>query len=70
MRQDQIAEIWEDEPRHYANQRIGRYAIKNIRERLQLMYHDEFELNIESDVGKGTVVTLCIPFQREEKSWH
>lgn len=62
MRQDQIAEIWEEEPADYAKQRIGGYAIKNIRERLQLFYHDKFELNIKSDVGKGTVVTLSVPF--------
>lgn len=62
MRQDQIAEIWEEEPANYAKHRIGRYAIKNIRERLQLMYRDQFELTIESDVGKGTIVTLSVPF--------
>lgn len=61
MRQDQIDAIWEEEPKNYAKQRIGRYAIKNIRERLELKYHDRFSLEIQSDVGKGTVVILKIP---------
>ena len=64
MRQDQIDDIWEEEPAQYARQRIGRYAIKNIKERLELRYHGDFELEIQSDVGKGTTVILCIPFEK------
>ena len=63
MRQDQIDDIWEEEPAQYARQRIGRYAIKNIKERLELRYHGDFKLEIQSDVGKGTTVILCIPFE-------
>lgn len=63
MRQDQIEAIWEDESRDYAKQRIGRYAIRNIRERLQLRYHDQFSLEIRSSIGKGTVVILKIPYE-------
>lgn len=66
MRQDQIDEIWEEEPIQYAKQRIGRYAIKNIKERLQLKYHDDFSLEIQSDVGKGTTVTLIVPYEEEK----
>ncbi|MBO5460808.1 MAG: sensor histidine kinase [Ruminococcus sp.] len=66
MRQDQIDAIWEEEPEYYRRQRIGRYAIKNIRERLELKYRENFKLEIQSDVGKGTVVTLMIPFVEEE----
>lgn len=65
MRQDQIDAIWEEEGRQYANQRIGRYAIKNIKERLELMYNSAFRLSIESSVGKGTKVVLMIPFKEE-----
>ncbi len=65
MRQDQIEAIWEEESRDYAKQRIGRYAIKNIRERLQLRYHDRFSLEIQSSIGKGTVVILKIPYEEE-----
>lgn len=67
MRQDQIDAIWEEEPVNYAKQRIGRYAIKNIRERLQLKYHEDFKLEIQSDIGKGTTVILRIPY--EEAIW-
>lgn len=66
MRQDQIDAVWEEEQDNYAKQRIGRYAIKNIRERLRLKYHENFKLEIQSDVGKGTTVTLIIPCEEEE----
>lgn len=66
MRQDQIDEIWEEEPDRYRKQRIGRYAIKNIRERLQLKYRDDFKLEILSDVGKGTTVILTVPLEEGE----
>ena len=67
MRQDQIDKIWEKEPAHYAKQRIGRYAIKNIKERLQLKYHDGFSLEIKSEKGKGTTVILKIPYEEGTK---
>lgn len=68
MRQDQIDAIWEEEPVNYAKQRIGRYAIKNIRERLQLKYHEDFKLEIQSDIGKGTTVILRIPYEEGVKA--
>lgn len=66
MSQSQIDAIWqgETESKDYSRQRIGRYAIKNIKERLQLKYQDNFILHIESNVGKGTRVLLCIPRQK------
>lgn len=65
MSQSQIDAIWdgESESKDYARQRIGRYAIKNIKERLELKYQEKFTLRIESSVGKGTKVILCIPRQ-------
>lgn len=66
MRQDQIDAIWEEKEQQYAKQRIGRYAIKNIKERLQLKYKDNFSLEIMSQVGHGTTVILSIPFEGEE----
>lgn len=65
MRQDQIDALWEEEPARYAKQRIGRYAIKNIRERLKLKYQDDFSLEIKSNIGKGTTVILIIPYEEE-----
>lgn len=65
MRQDQIDAIWEEEPEQYRKQRIGRYAIKNIRERLLRKYGDDFSLEIQSEVGKGTRVILKVPYEEE-----
>lgn len=65
MRQDQIDAIWEEEPDRYRKQRIGRYAIKNIRERLQRKYQEDFTLDIQSEVGKGTLVTLIVPYEED-----
>lgn len=66
MNQKQIAEIFQEEPTQYARQRIGRYAIKNIRERLELKYGKNFKLEITSRVGKGTCVVLMIPLEGGE----
>lgn len=63
MNKEQLASLWESEPANYSKVRIGRYAIKNIRERLQLRYHDAFHLEILSDVGRGTTVILEVPYE-------
>lgn len=70
MNQKQIDEIYEVEPVRYSKQRIGRYAIKNIKERLKLKYQDHFKLEIVSEVGKGTTVILRLPLEKREESCH
>ncbi|MGM9589770.1 MAG: sensor histidine kinase [Faecousia sp.] len=65
MTQEQLDGLWKTETAQYANHRIGRYAIRNIRERLQLRYQDRFRLDIRSAVGKGTTVVLMIPFEED-----
>ena len=65
MSQSQIDEIWEEEPDAYRKQRIGRYAIKNIRERLERRYKEDFILEIKSEVGKGTTVILELPCEEK-----
>lgn len=65
MTREQIDRVWRNEPERYAKQRIGRYAIRNIRERLQLIYKDNFKLYIQSIVGKGTRVTIILPFKED-----
>lgn len=68
MTEEQLAKIWEPETnKAYSGQRIGRYAIYNVKERLRLKYGDAFQLKIESKVGKGTQVTLVIPAGEEEE---
>lgn len=63
MTKEQLEAIWkEGDSRKYAGQRIGRYAIKNVKERLELKYHDDYELKVQSEVGQGTLVTIRIPF--------
>jgi two-component system sensor histidine kinase YesM len=62
MSKEQLSEIFEQrEAKEYSSQRIGRYAIKNVKERLNLKYHSDFRLDITSQVGIGTVVTIMIP---------
>ena len=71
MSEEQMEAIWDKaDTRRYASQRIGRYAIKNVKERLELIYHDDYELRIESRVGQGTAVTISIPCGLEENRQH
>lgn len=64
MSPEQIKSIWEvPDTKRYAGQRIGRYAIKNVKERLNLKYRSEFKLEIESARGVGTRVTIRIPWE-------
>lgn len=62
MSKEQMEAIWDTaDTRKYASQRIGRYAIKNVKERLELIYRENYELGIESTVGQGTTVTISVP---------
>ena len=47
-------------------ERIGHYAIRNVRDRLALKYGNEYELKIESEPGLGTTVTIGIPIPVRE----
>ncbi len=71
MNDEQLEAIWDQEDtRRYASQRIGRYAIKNVKERLELIYHDDYELSIESKEGQGTTVTVSVPCRLKESRQH
>jgi len=37
------------------------YAVGNVNERLKIMFKDQYDLNIESEVNIGTTITLRIP---------
>lgn len=71
MSDEQMEAIWEKvDTRKYASQRIGRYAIKNVKERLELIYHENYELRIESQIGRGTIVTISVPCGLKESRQH
>ena len=71
MNDEQMEAIWDNaDTRKYASQRIGRYAIKNVKERLELIYHENYELHIESRVGQGTTVTVSVPCGLKEIRQH
>ncbi len=59
MNEEQIKAIFEvDDADRYRGQRIGRYAVKNVKERLSLQYHDNFELLVNSEPGEGTEIII------------
>lgn len=71
MSDEQMEAIWDKaDNRKYASQRIGRYAIKNVKERLELIYHENFELRIESKIGQGTTVIISVPCGLKEIRQH
>ena len=71
MSAEQMEAIWDKaDSRKYASQRIGRYAIKNVKERLELIYHDNYKLHINSRVGQGTTVVISIPCGLKEIRQH
>ena len=37
------------------------YGVRNVNERIQLYYGKEYSLNVVSEVGVGTKITICIP---------
>ena len=68
MNEAQQKAIWNgEEDTQYKGQRIGRYAIRNVKERLELMYHGDAFLTILSQKGVGTSVIIEIPLQNDTK---
>lgn len=71
MSEEQLEAIWDGaDNRKYASQRIGRYAIRNVRECLELIYHDDYVLHIESKAGQGTTVRIELPCGLKESRQH
>lgn len=71
MSREQLEAIWdENDTKKYASQRIGRYAIKNVKERLELTYNDNYRLDIESKEGTGTTVKVTVPIGLKEMQIH
>ena len=68
MSPTEIDHIWEvAQDNTYKSHRVGGYAIKNVKERLELKYEDNFTLHIESEKGKGTKITFILPLEFEER---
>ncbi|EOS76005.1 multiple sugar transport system permease [Lachnospiraceae bacterium 10-1] len=71
MSEEQMEAIWDKAGNcKYASQRIGRYAIKNVKERLELIYHENYTLRIMSRVGQGTTVVVSVPCGLKEIRQH
>ncbi|MFA9463479.1 MAG: sensor histidine kinase [Velocimicrobium sp.] len=66
MTKEQVSAIWREDPKRYSGQRVVSYAIKNVKERLELRYQNDFMLQIESKEGKGTKIIIKLPLSRKE----
>ncbi len=64
MSQETLDEILSPEMEmRYARQRIGHYAIKNVRERMALRYGEDCKLEIKSTLGTGSVIQITLPIE-------
>jgi len=66
MTKEQVEAIWREDPKRYSGQRVVSYAIKNVKERLELRYQNDFMLDIESKEGKGTIIIIKLPLSLKE----
>ena len=44
------------------------YGVRNVNERLMLLYGEHYGLRIESELGKGTCIGVRIPKNHSEKA--
>lgn len=60
MTGDKLAKLWEheEESAQSAKTRIG---LHNLKKRLELHFGPVYQLDVESEAGKGTKVTIRIP---------
>lgn len=56
--------LFASEDKRYANQRVGHYAIRNVKERMALRYGSAAKLDIQSEPGAGTRVSIIIPAEK------
>lgn len=52
---------------HHKGEQLG-YGIYNVNERLRLTYGEAYQLIMESELNFGTMVTLKIPYDKEEEN--
>ncbi len=43
------------------------YGIRNVNERIQLYYGEQYCLNVKSKINEGTCITVCIPVREVKK---
>lgn len=48
------------------NKKLSGIGVKNVQERIHLMYGEEYSMDIKSVIGKGTIVTLLLPYKKSE----
>lgn len=64
MTKEQIEDIWNGiQSESISRHGVGGYAIRNVKERLELRYQKGFSLSIDSQINVGTTVTIIIPKQ-------
>lgn len=47
----------------HSTRKLSGIGIVNIQERIKLMYGERYSMNIQSALGKGTIVTLLLPYE-------
>ncbi|WNS40720.1 sensor histidine kinase [Paenibacillus sp. MMS20-IR301] len=62
MTAEQLASLFTEQ--HFTT-KGGGYGVRNIKERLQIAYGSKYGLSFDSSPGRGTRVTLSLPFQEE-----
>jgi len=66
MSRETLDEVLSTEKR-YASQRVARYAIRNVRERVMLRYDSNCMLEIDSEVGVGSKVKISLPLEMPDR---
>jgi len=64
MEERQVAALLEVSPAS-----SGGYGIKNVNERLTMLFGEEYRLRITSRIGEGTTVTIRLPMIHNEEEW-
>lgn len=62
MSKDQLNRVFDTHKVNYKARGIGIY---NVKRRIQLHYGNNYGLEVESELNKGTIVTITIPKKRE-----
>jgi two-component system sensor histidine kinase YesM len=64
MTEQQVATLLE-----VSAQGSGGYGIKNVNERLTMLFGEDYRLHIASTIGTGTTVTIRLPIIHNEEEW-